>query len=111
MLKHVVTELAQNDKVAATVAAVTTSSGAATWFNWIPSDIGKIATLVGIVLSIVLIITHWRKGRAEHRKLMMEIDVLAEREAERLERARKRREQGQPVRRADDDTESERPPG
>lgn len=102
MLKNIATELAQNDKVATGVAAVTTSSGAATWFNWIPSDIGKVATVVGILLSLVLIYTHWRKGRAEHRKIMMEIDVLAERERERLERARARREQGQPVRREDD---------
>lgn len=102
MLKHVATELAQNDKVAATVAAVTTSSGAATWFQWIPSDIGKIATLAGILLSLVLIYTHWRKGRAEHRKILMEIDVLAEREAERLERARKRREAGLATTRVDD---------
>lgn len=103
MLKHFATELIQNDKVAATVATVTTSGGLATWFQWMPDDVlAKIATVAGILLSLVLIYTHWRKGRAEHRKIMMEIDVLAEREAERLERAKRRREQMLPVRREDD---------
>lgn len=102
MLRQIATELAQNDKVAASVAAATASSGAATWFDWIPGDVGKVATVVGIVLSIVLIYTHWRKGRAEHRKIMMEIDVLAEREYERLERAKRRRAESLPTRREDD---------
>lgn len=102
MLKQFATEVMQNDKVAATVAAVTTSTGTATWFDWIPGDIGKIATLVGIVLSLVLIVTHWRKHQIEYRKIKLEADVLAEKEHERIERAERRRKQGQPVRRDED---------
>lgn len=107
MLKQFANELAQNDKIAATVAAATTGSGTATMFEWIPADVGKLATVAGILLSIVLIYTHWRKGRIEYRKIKMEIDVLAEKERERLERAQRRREQGEPVRRADDNGLSE----
>jgi len=50
----------------------------------IPGDIGKLATLVGIILSSVLIYTHWRKGRIEYRKAQLEIAILERKERERL---------------------------
>lgn len=95
-------ELVSNPKVAAGVSAMTTSSGFATFLDWIPNDIGKLATLVGIVLSLVLIYTHLRKGRIEYKKTQLEMEILKKKEEERLEHARSRREKGLPTRRQSD---------
>jgi hypothetical protein len=53
---------------------MTTGSGLVTMFKTVP--LSEIATLVGIVLSCVLIYTHWRKGRADYEKAQLEIELL-----------------------------------
>lgn len=50
-------------KVGFSVAIATGSSGLATFLEWIPADIGKLATLIGIILSLVLIYSHLRKTK------------------------------------------------
>lgn len=65
-------------KVASVVASVTTATGVGTLLELIPDDIGKLATLVGIMLSSVLIYTHWRNGRIEYQKTRLEIEILRE---------------------------------
>lgn len=57
VIERVVTDV----KTAAGVAATTTGTGLAAWLEKIPPDIGKLATLVGIVLSCVLIVTHIKR--------------------------------------------------
>ena len=64
----------------AATATLTTSSGIATVLQWIPDDIGKLATLVGLVLSAVLIRYHVNKTRIDTR------DELARRHAEAIQR-------------------------
>lgn len=49
-------------RIAAPIATLTAATGVAEWMKWIPNDIGKLATLVGIILSVVLIISHTTKG-------------------------------------------------
>lgn len=71
--------LATDPKVGASVATATAGSGLGTVLEWIPTDIGKLATLVGIVLSCVLIYTHLRKGRVEYEKTRLEIEILKKR--------------------------------
>lgn len=71
-----VKELATNPKIGAIVGATTAGTGIWTILDWIPTDIGKAATIVGIVLSLVLIYTHLRKGRAEVKKLKLETKIL-----------------------------------
>ena len=100
--KVVLTEVAQSPKIAGAVSTATVGTGFAEVLNLIPDEIGKLATLVGIVLSSVLIYTHWRKGHIEYRKVKLEIAALEERQAERLEIARKRKVAGEPTRRSDD---------
>lgn len=56
-----VQEMAQSTKLAAGIAASTTAAGVGEIFGWIPDDIGKLAALIGCVLTTVLIITHLRK--------------------------------------------------
>lgn len=110
-VRSVAEQIASNPKVAGTVSAATTGSGLGTVLDLIPNEIGKLATLVGIILSLVLIYTHWRRGRIEYAKTQLEIMILKEKEAERLEAARRRREAGLPTRREDDQssTMTERP--
>ena len=67
-------DVATDPRLAYPVSAATTATG--TFFDMIPSDIGKLATLVGIALSIVLIYTHLRKGRIEYKKIQLEMELL-----------------------------------
>lgn len=60
------------------VASGTTGTGLATWLNLIPNEIGKLATLVGIVLSVVLIVMHIRKMRQEARESALRESILSE---------------------------------
>lgn len=97
-LAHVVT----NVKVGAATAAGTTGTGAATFFDLIPDDIGKLASCFGIVLTSILIFTHLRKGRLDYEKTKLEIAIMREKERERKEAARERAARGKPVRRLED---------
>ncbi len=101
-VKEGLAELAQNPKIASVVSTVTTGTGLGTFLDVIPNDIGKLATLVGIVLSSTLIYTHWRKGRIEYQKTQLEILVLKEKEVERIESAHRRKEAGLPATRLED---------
>ncbi len=100
--RELVGQAMASPKAASVVSAVTTGTGLGTILDLIPNDIGKLATLVGIVLSVVLIQNHWRKGRAEYTKLQLEIKVLKRQEAERSQNAVKRKKAGLPVRRGED---------
>lgn len=79
-----VKDVAQEPKVAVGVSAATTGSGLGYLFDWIPSEIGKLATLIGIILSLVLIYTHIRRGLVEYRKGELDIKI-AEARLEEIE--------------------------
>ncbi len=93
-VKDTVVEVAQTKAAAHSAAVATTTSGLGTWLEMIPTDIGKLATLVGIVLSAVLTYTTWRKGRIEYELTRLEVDILREKEYERIDAARKRKAEG-----------------
>lgn len=79
MVKHYSTLLEHitvSTKTAVAVASATTASGVGSLLDWIPNDIGKIATLIGIVLSLVLIFTHSVRMYLDYRKFNVEIDIL-----------------------------------
>lgn len=63
-------------KTAATAGLTTTSAGVGTWFDVIPDDIGKLASLVGICLTAVLLVFHIKKGLLDIRKANLEIKLL-----------------------------------
>lgn len=64
-------------KVGAGVAAGTTGSGLmTTWLSFIPDEIGKVATVTGIILSLVLIVVHLQKMRYDSRKARLEIEQM-----------------------------------
>jgi len=58
-----VSQTANDVKTASATSLATVSTGSATWLEWIPTDIGKLATLVGLILSSVLIYTHLQKNQ------------------------------------------------
>jgi fucose permease len=70
-------------KASGAIATGTTGSGIATAMNWIPDNIGNIATLIGAVLSLVLIvywiqriITDYRKNKLDRERDRLELDKL-----------------------------------
>jgi hypothetical protein len=84
-------------KAAIVVATTTTTTGFGTWLDLIPDNIGKLAAVIGIFLSLVLIYTHLRRGRAESRqaavkfeRTTLELQLLKDREASRIENIAKR---------------------
>jgi hypothetical protein len=52
-MMNTVSNALQNPKIATLVSAGTGATGTATMFDWIPGDIGKLASLIGLVLSLV----------------------------------------------------------
>ncbi len=68
--------LTVNTKTAFAVAGATTATGVGSLLDWIPDDIGKAATLIGIILSLVLIFTHTVRMYLEYRKYTVELDIL-----------------------------------
>lgn len=63
-------------KTAATVAGATATTGFSTLMAWLPSSIGEVASLVGIVLSTVLIYVHIRRSNTEKRESDIKIAIL-----------------------------------
>ena len=63
-------------RLASAVSAGTTSSGLATWLDLIPNEIGKLATLVGIALSVVLIIMHLKKMNHDSKEAYLKQELL-----------------------------------
>ena len=47
-------------RLGAVVATTTAATGTGTWLEMIPENIGRLGTLVGIILSLVLIVVHLR---------------------------------------------------
>lgn len=74
-----ISEIASSTKAGATIAAGTGLMGQV--LDLIPNDITKLATVVGICLSLVLIYVQYRNAQ----KTNLEIEILRRKEAERLE--------------------------
>ena len=78
-------------KASATIAAGTGAMGQI--LDLIPNDITKLATLVGICLSLVLIYVQWRNAQ----KTNLEIEIMRRKEAERLEASLRQREERETI--------------
>lgn len=79
--KDAIQEIASSPKVAGSVAGLTAAMGAAveSAISWIPDDIGKLATLIGIILSVILIRVHLTALR----KAQYELKLMQAKEADR----------------------------
>lgn len=91
-------QILTSPKVGATVAAITTGTGAGSALDWIPDDIGKLATLVGIILSVILIAVH----SVAYRKANLELSIMRTKEEDRKKAAAGRMIAGEPRRREED---------
>lgn len=99
---EVLSQIATSPKAGASVAASTTAVGVSSWVDLIPDDIGKVATLVGICLSLVYIYTTVRKHRAEFKNIQLQNAALQmDNDLKRLEIER-RKASGLPARRRED---------
>lgn len=76
IIKSLVEEVLQNPKAAHTIAVATVATGVSDMLDWIPDDVGKLATFLGVVLTTVVIFTSIRRGRYEYEKAQLEIELL-----------------------------------
>lgn len=95
-------KILDDPKIGAAIATATGSLSATTIYRDVTDMLGIIGVLLSALLSTVLIINHWRIGRANHRKIMLEISMMRDAEDGRLKRISERRKAGEPLRRADD---------
>jgi hypothetical protein len=79
-------EWAAHPKTSLTVAAGTTTTGLSEYFQWIPSDIGRLAALSGFILTCVIIWVHIKSSRLASEKAERD-KILAGLEAEQKELA------------------------
>ena len=70
------TDLLKDIKEAWVMATTGATTGTATFLDWIPADIGKLGTLISILLALVLIYTHLVKLKRAKVKDELEIAVL-----------------------------------
>lgn len=66
------TQMLHDLRVAWLSAMAAMGSGTATVMEWIPTDIGKLVSLVGSILTLVLIRLHWRNGNARYDQMMLD---------------------------------------
>ena len=66
-MQHV-SEAVTSVKTAGAVAAATITTGLSTWIDLIPDNIGKLASLAGLLLSFVLICVHIHAAWLRHKK-------------------------------------------
>ena len=93
MINHLVTDV----KTAAVVAATTTGTGLGTILDLIPDSIGKLATLVGIFLSLTLLYTHLRRSSNDSKIKNLEFEILRQKEKERRQAVADRMSKGKAV--------------
>ena len=67
-------DVIQSPKTAQIVAGTTTGSGILTVLEWIPLHIGSVASMVGIVLSSVMIYIHIRQHFLKMKLLQKELE-------------------------------------
>ena len=81
-------DLTQNVKIAYATGLGTVGTGVSTAIDLIPSNIGGLASAIGIVFTLILIPIHFFNGRASYKKTMMEVKILQRDLEERDEKAR-----------------------
>lgn len=71
-----VLNLIQTPKTAVTISSATIGTGVSTVMEVLPQSFGEVASLVGIILSVVLIYVHLRKSGIETRESEVKIAIL-----------------------------------
>lgn len=71
-----VNALLTDPKAASIVSGGTVASGLGTWTDAIPNDIGKIATLIGAILSLIMIYVSLKKNAREAKEFEIKLHIL-----------------------------------
>lgn len=72
----VVHHLAESIRGAMLAASTTAAVGYSTVMEWIPTDVGKIASTLGVVLTSVLIFVHISRELRERRHAVLRDELL-----------------------------------
>lgn len=68
--KHAISDtvqtMLQNPKIALTVSGGTAATGSATWFDWLPTEIGFYASGIGIIVSLIICYTSVKGAIVRH---------------------------------------------
>lgn len=71
-----VNSLLTNPKTSSVVSTSTVASGLGTWIDLIPNDIGKVASLVGLILTLIVMYCNLLKNAREEQKWQIEKRLL-----------------------------------
>ena len=66
----------ESKAIASVTGAGTVASGVSSAMAWIPEALGYGATIIGIILSSIMIYNQWHNGKAERKKTHLETEVL-----------------------------------
>jgi hypothetical protein len=69
--------------IVGTASGGTAITGVSTWLELIPTVLGCIASLTGILVSLGLFYFSWQKHKAEMKKLRLATNIIERREEER----------------------------
>lgn len=75
-VRNIILNYADSVKAAILTAAGTALTGIMDAMGLIPEMLGNIPAIIASCLSLVLIYTHWRKGRSEYNKTIIETEIL-----------------------------------
>lgn len=68
--------IAGSSKAVMMTAGLATGSGASQMFGWIPDDIGKAASLAGILALLIPVFFAFKRWRSEQQKMELEQQKL-----------------------------------
>lgn len=71
-MREIIGAILEGPKMAYAVAAGTAGAGMGTMFDFIPDDIGKLASMVGLLLSVLVFALQIRKHILEERRFRRE---------------------------------------
>lgn len=83
-LKQSVLNVTEQKIPALIASGGTVVTGISTVMQMIPAVLGAVASLVGIIVSVILCYFAWRKNRAEIAQIKAETMIIERREKERL---------------------------
>jgi hypothetical protein len=69
-------DLVTDPRTASAVSGGTVASGLGTWTDAIPNDIGKVATLIGAILSLIMIYVSLKKNAREAAEFEIKLHIL-----------------------------------
>lgn len=76
IIQDSIQQVTQSAKIATASSITTAGTAGVTWLEWIPEDIGKLAILVSLTLSIVLAYNHVMKNKREKKEHELKVKLM-----------------------------------